>query len=146
MTACQNENDCHAHSVHLCYKYLCFFCFDTAASTWATFVFTFNLNCFCVRIISFSTSSWTIFQKKIRMAQALVENATNIVKEIARPVANFSPSLWGNGLSIFLLILRYRSPYFLWILFLIFIFVPAILSLCMQSLKLFLIFLNMPHN
>lgn len=30
------------------------------------------------------------------MAQALVENATNIVKEIARPVANFSPSLWGE--------------------------------------------------
>ncbi|CAA3011504.1 vetispiradiene synthase 2-like [Olea europaea subsp. europaea] len=30
------------------------------------------------------------------MAPALVENVTNCIKEIVRPVANFSPSLWGE--------------------------------------------------
>ncbi|CAA3011497.1 vetispiradiene synthase 2-like [Olea europaea subsp. europaea] len=30
------------------------------------------------------------------MAPSLVENATNCVQEIVRPVANFSPSLWGE--------------------------------------------------
>ncbi|CAA2980659.1 vetispiradiene synthase 2-like [Olea europaea subsp. europaea] len=37
----------------------------------------------------------------ISMAPALVENATHCEKEIIRPVANFSPSLWGEQFTKF---------------------------------------------